>query len=113
MTAGGTRPGPAGEIWQLVRQSEVIGEIAVDKADFPWRHGRFTPSPAFADVKPWFDEALALIEAEEYERFEDAYDQIAARLSLVGPTGPAAEFLLHIEGDRAWFRWSDEPFDRS
>ncbi|MEV6847472.1 hypothetical protein [Actinoplanes sp. NPDC051411] len=21
------------------------------------------------------------------------------------------EFLLHIQGDEAWWRWSDEPFD--
>ncbi|MDK0524423.1 hypothetical protein [Streptomyces sp. ML-6] len=27
------------------------------------------------------------------------------------PGGPVAEFLLHIEGDRAWFRWNDEPFE--
>lgn len=32
-------------------------------------------------------------------------------LVLTGPEGKAvAEFLLHIQGDRAWFRWSDTPF---
>jgi hypothetical protein len=30
-------------------------------------------------------------------------------VSLASPDGPVAEFLLHIEGDRAWFRWSEEP----
>ncbi|MFF8837616.1 hypothetical protein [Streptomyces sp. NPDC015130] len=33
------------------------------------------------------------------------------RLSLVAPSGPVADFLLHISDDRAWFRWSDEPFE--
>ncbi|MFF4582805.1 hypothetical protein ACFY15_31165 [Streptomyces sp. NPDC001373] len=56
-------------------------------------------------------ESLALVEAEEYERFDDAYDRIADTLSLVAPSGPVAEFLLHISDDRAWFRWSDEPFE--
>lgn len=26
-------------------------------------------------------------------------------------TGPVAQFLLHLAGEEAWFRWSDEPFD--
>jgi hypothetical protein len=42
---------------------------------------------------------------------EEAYDEVRRRVSLHAPGGPVPEFLLHIEGDRAWFRWSDEPFD--
>ncbi|MDF5756303.1 hypothetical protein [Spongiactinospora sp. TRM90649] len=38
--------------------------------------------------------------------------QITDALTLVREDGtPVAEFLLHIEGDDPWFRWSDEPFD--
>lgn len=61
-------------------------------------------------MKPWFDESLALLEAEEYGRFDDSYDQIADALSLVTPSGPAAEFLLHISDGHARLRWNDEPF---
>lgn len=100
-----------GEVWQLLRQEELLGEIVIDEADFPWLRGRFVPTPRFAEVKPWFDEWLALVEAEDYEQFDDAYDRIANALSLVAPSGPVAEYLLHIDGDRAWFRWSDEPFE--
>ncbi len=32
-------------------------------------------------------------------------------MTLTSPDGPVPEFLLHIEGEQAWFRWSDEPFD--
>ncbi|MEV4566212.1 hypothetical protein AB0K12_20820 [Nonomuraea sp. NPDC049419] len=35
---------------------------------------------------------------------EITIDEVAAAVSLVSPCGPVAEFLLHIEGDRAWFR---------
>lgn len=104
---------PEGQVWRLERDTELLGEIVIAEADFPWLSGRFTPQPAFAGVKPWFDEALALVAAEEHERFDAAYDRIARSLSLVAPSGPVAEFLLHIEDGRAWFRWSDEPFDRS
>ncbi|MEW2266845.1 hypothetical protein ACGF5T_34200 [Streptomyces sp. NPDC047853] len=100
-----------GEVWRLMRQEEPVGEIVIDEADFPWLNGHFVPTPTFAEVKPWFDESLALLEAKEYERFDDSYDRIADTLSLVGPSGPVAEFLLHIRSGRAWFRWSDEPFD--
>ncbi|OLZ59354.1 hypothetical protein AVW11_26500 [Streptomyces amritsarensis] len=99
-----------GAVWRLVRQEELLGEIVIDEADFPWLNGRFVPTPTFSEVKPWFDASLALMEAEEYEQFDHAYERIADTLSLVAPSGPVAEFLLHISDDRAWFRWSDEPF---
>ncbi|MEU8517641.1 hypothetical protein AB0C76_39610 [Kitasatospora sp. NPDC048722] len=103
--------GFAGGVWRLVRQEELLGEILIDGSDFPWLEGRFVPTPAFAAVEPWFDESPALLEADEIEHFDDAYDRIAQALSLVAPSGPVAEFLLHIADGRAWFRWSDEPFD--
>ncbi|MCX2182697.1 hypothetical protein KV205_19520 [Streptomyces sp. SKN60] len=100
-----------GEVWRLMRQEELLGEIVIDEADFPWLNGHFVPTPTFEAVKPWFEESLALIAAEQYERFDDSYDRIAKALSLVAPSGPVPEFLLHIDDGRAWFRWSDEPFD--
>ncbi|CAL9606897.1 hypothetical protein [Streptomyces sp. enrichment culture] len=102
-----------GEVWRLMRQEELLGEIEIVEADFPWLNGRFIPTPAFGEVKPWFEESLALLDAEEYEKFDDTYDRIATALSLEAPAGPVAEFLLHIEDGRAWFRWSDEPFDET
>ncbi|SDT82016.1 hypothetical protein SAMN05216371_6931 [Streptomyces sp. TLI_053] len=99
-----------GESWRLVREGEELGEIVIDDADFPWLHGRFVPTAAFGEVRPWFEESSALLEAEEYERFDASYERIAGALSLLAPTGPVAEFLLHVDGGRAWFRWSDEPF---
>ncbi|MFD9476240.1 hypothetical protein [Streptomyces nojiriensis] len=100
-----------GEVRRQMRQEDLLGELVIDEAGFPWLNGRFVPTPTFRGVKPWFDESLALTEAEEYERFDDSYARIAGTLSLVAPSGPVAEFLLHISDDRAWFRCSDEPFD--
>ncbi|MEV6213002.1 hypothetical protein [Kitasatospora sp. NPDC051914] len=100
-----------GGVWRLTRQTELVGEVDIDEGDFPWLGGVFRPGPAWAAVAPWFAETLALLEEEECERFDEAYDRIAENLTFSSPDGPVAEFLLHIEGDRAWFRWSDEPFD--
>ncbi|MFE7479899.1 hypothetical protein [Streptomyces sp. NPDC057552] len=108
-----------GTIWRLRRGAELVGEIAVDGADFPWLHGRFLPGPAFDPaVRQLFDRELALLERleedesdESAEAWERAYAEVNRTLALAGPEGAAvAEFLLHIRGDRAWFRWSDTSF---
>jgi hypothetical protein len=99
-------------MWRLRRGDELLGEIVIEDGDYPWLHGRFRALPAFADVRPWFDEELALLDAgDDTGRWSRAYDRITDSLSLVAPAGPVAEFLLHIRGDQARFRWTDEPFD--
>ncbi|MFE2879012.1 hypothetical protein ACFXG6_31930 [Streptomyces roseus] len=101
--------GGEGTVGQLTRREELLDEIVVDEADFPWLNDRFVATPTFSEVKPWFDESLVLMEAEKYGQFDNAYDRIADTLSLVAPSGAVAEFLVLISGDRARFRWSDQP----
>jgi hypothetical protein len=102
-----------GTVWHIRSGDEPVGEIAIDDADFPWLSGRFTPGPGYASVRDLFARELALVARvdEDVEEWEAAYDEIRSRVSLSSSDGPVAEFLLHIEGDRAWFRWSDEPFE--
>ena len=78
------------------------------RGDFPWLEGAFEALPGFAEFKPLFDCELP----ERVPDWEEVYAKIQDRLSLYDPDGPVAEFLLHVEDDRAWFRWSDTPFDR-
>ncbi|MDX3382689.1 hypothetical protein PV682_14600 [Streptomyces niveiscabiei] len=100
-----------GEIWRLRCGGEEVGTVTIDDADFPWLSGRFAPGPGYAAVEPLFTRELALLGEGWAEEWESAYDEIASRVSLSSPDGPVPEFLLHIEGERAWFRWSDEPFE--
>ncbi|MFD6194547.1 hypothetical protein [Streptomyces sp. NPDC060275] len=113
-----------GEVWHVRRapdaglaadaESGDIGEILIDEADFPWLSGRFRAGPGYGAVRDLFARELALAEADDaqhWTRWEAAYDEIERRVRLVSPDGPVAEFLLHIKDDRAWFRWSDEPFE--
>ena len=107
-----------GEVWRVRAGQEAVGEIMIDEADFPWLSGTFTAGPGFAAVRDLFARELALLEqADEqadgkgWEEWERAYDEIERRVTLSSPDGPVPAFLLHIEGDRAWFRWSDEPFE--
>ncbi|MEV0483542.1 hypothetical protein AB0I69_23430 [Streptomyces sp. NPDC050508] len=105
--------GFVGEVWQVRSGEEPVGDILIDDADFPWLSGRFTAGPAFGGVEELFARELALTNADDdghWIRWEEAYDEIRRQVTLTSPDGPVPEFLLHIEGDRAWFRWSDEPF---
>ncbi|MDT0612634.1 hypothetical protein [Streptomyces lancefieldiae] len=97
------------------RETGEIGEILIDDADFPWLSGRFRAGPAYGAVQDLFARELALAERDDaghWAEWERVYAEIGHRVRLVSPDGPVAEFLLHIKGDRAWFRWSDEPFGR-
>ncbi|MEU1405386.1 hypothetical protein ABZ471_24025 [Streptomyces sp. NPDC005728] len=103
-----------GGVWRVRAGEEPVGEILIDEADFPWLSGRFTEGSGFAAVQDLFARELALTEADDEssrEDWESAYAEIRHRVSLSSPDGPVPEFLLHIDGDRAWFRWSDEPFE--
>ncbi|MEV7228074.1 MULTISPECIES: hypothetical protein [Polymorphospora] len=111
--------GRIGEVWQLRRGDEVLGEITVTDADFPWLGGCFAARPGFAEVAPLFAEEVALAtvledddSAAAVEAWETAYDRITTLMTLVAPSGPVAEFLLHMGAGECWFRWSDEPLTR-
>ncbi|MDQ1050714.1 hypothetical protein [Streptomyces sp. V4I2] len=102
-----------GEVWRVRSGGEAVGEILIDDVDFPWLGGRFTAGPAYGAVQELFGRELALAERDDedhWKEWETVHDEIRGRVSLSSPDGPVPEFLLHIEGDRAWFRWSDEPF---
>ena len=100
-----------GQVWRLVRQDEPVGEIVIEETDFPWLRGRFIAGPTFAAFEPLFTRSGVLADTEDWEGFEGVYEEITKALSLVSPSGPVAEFLLHIQDGHSWFRWSDEPFD--
>ena len=72
------------------------------------------PYDGFADVVPLFTEELRLVKrlGEDGGSWAAAYDAVLDAVTLRHPDGrEVPEFLLHIDGDRAWWRWSDEPFD--
>lgn len=103
----------AERVWQLVRGDEVLAELAVTSADYPWLKAEVRPAAAFAEVRPLFDDEIRRLEFidEETEQWEAAYRRIREVVGLMTPDGrPVAEFLLHIDGVDAWWRWSDKPF---
>lgn len=103
----------AERVWQLTRGDELLAELVVTGGDFPWLNAEVRPAAGFAEVRPLFDDELRRLELldEEPEQWEAAYRRIREVVRLMAPDGrPVPEFLLHIEGADAWWRWSDEPF---
>jgi hypothetical protein len=102
-----------GETWRLYREQELLGELVVTDADFPWLNARFQAAPAFETVRPLFEEELRLADAvdDDVDAWQAAYARVRDAVSLAAPGGRRVpEFLLHIQGEDAWWRWSDEPF---
>ena len=48
-----------------------------------------------------------------FEAWQAVQHKIRQTTWMSYPDGsPVPEFLLHIDGSEAWWRWSNEPFDR-
>lgn len=106
----------AGRAWRLVRGDELLAELVVTGGDFPWLNAEVRPAAGLAEVRPLFDDELRQLELldEDPEPWEAACRRIREAVRLLAPDGrPAPEFLLHIQGGDAWWRWSDEPFSET
>ena len=76
--------------------------------DMFWAEETFTPAPAFASFQPLFDRERRLLEADRMEEWQEAWDEIEQHgLRLVPADGsePISEFLVHIDGRTAWWRY--------
>jgi len=105
-----------GDVWRLYGGEKLLAEMRVTGSDFPWTHASLSAQPAFAAVAPLFAEELRLIDllddVAQQDAWELAYDRVQEAVSLTAPNGRRVpEYLLHIDGEHAWWRWSDTPFD--
>jgi hypothetical protein len=94
--------------FQLKRGEELLGVLRPCGNDFPWVMCSFEPTESFAEVEPLFEEELRLLDAEEMEAWERAYGRVTSLgLRLIDEESgkQIGEFLLHIRGDEAWFRY--------
>lgn len=98
----------------LKHEGEILGELVEFDYDFPWNRCRFTPTPAFAQLKPLFDRENELLDLPSDTRdgaSDDELDALSVRISRLGlaiestKTGDVfRDFDLHIRGGEAEFR---------
>ena len=90
-----------------MRGEQLLGVLLLKTPDFPWLFCDFTPTPAFEDVRSYFDDELKLLEADAMDAWERAYKRVNSlglRLIDVENEKDVGEFILHIRGNEAWFR---------
>lgn len=100
-------------VWKLTGAHGLLAELVVTGGDFPWLSAEVRPTGRFERIRPLFQEELRALDRpdDDPESWEAAYDQVRQAVELVAPDGrPVPEFLLHIDGHDAWWRWSDESF---
>jgi hypothetical protein len=99
------------EYFELRRAEVLLGTLQVVDVDQPWVICTFAPTNAFDEFRPLFDHELELIEGSDNldaETWEEAYshiDELGLQLVPVSGATPITEFLLHIEGSEARFRY--------
>jgi hypothetical protein len=101
-----------GQVWTLHDADGAVATITTAQTDFPWLEAKFLEQPGFEGYRSLFDLKLAATEREDWAEAEKLYLAIRAKLRLTDPVGiDVPEFLLHVRGEEAWFRFSYEPFD--
>lgn len=106
--------GPSVFVWTLHRRDtgEHVADLEVVDADLPWLHATVVAYPGLEPLRPLFADQLALLEAvgdDAGEAWDSAYRKVIDAVVLRYPYGrEVPEFLLHIDGDRAWWCWTDE-----
>ena len=100
-------------VWRLRRGDELVAQLVVTGVDFPWLNATVRATPAFDELRPLFVEELRLLDRLDHdvEAWEAAYDRVLQEVIPEHPYGFAVpEFLLHVDGEDAWWRRCDEPF---
>jgi len=102
------------DVCWLLHGGDVVAELHVTSADFPWLNAYVVHCQGFELVEPLFEDELRHLNSsvdEETDAWTQAYERIRSATSLKDPAGNLVpEYLLHIAGGEAWWRWADEPF---
>ena len=101
------------ERWMLRWRDQDVGTILVERTDMPWLFGRWAPAEAFEGLTELFADDLRLFQSGNWPAWERVHQRIVQRgVALHRPNGDqVAEWILHIDGNEAWFRFMDEAFD--
>lgn len=94
-------------MWFLRLDREDLGTLTWTDTDQPFHNYRFEAKPAYERVRLVFEEELRLLNADRMDEWPAAYQRVLAtgiRVENSDGSVRLLEFILHIEGDRAWMR---------
>jgi hypothetical protein len=98
---------PEQPIWFLRLDAEDLGILTWTDTDQPFHNYRFAEKPAFERVRHLFEEELRLLNADRMDQWPAAYQRVldtGIRVENLDGSSRLHEFILHIEGDKAWMR---------
>jgi hypothetical protein len=102
------------EVWLLRHERRVVAKLHVTRMDMPWLRAYVERLAGFEALAPLYAEDIRLLESFEEQgaaEWSAHYDLIESATELLYPDGSEVpEYLLHIDGDKAWWRWHPEPF---
>jgi hypothetical protein len=96
--------------WELRKGSRLLGILTNCRLDWPWYFCQFEARAEFERHRSLFEEELRLLDAspEDLKEWGESYKKIEnLGLDLISTAeeGPVVkEFMIHINGDEAWFR---------
>ena len=99
--------------WRLLAGDIEIARLVVNGSNQPWLTATVIPAAEFDHYRSLFDDELVALDRLDADLpgHNAIYRRIREQLTFLHPDGRiVAEWLLHIDGDRAWWRWSMEPF---
>jgi hypothetical protein len=102
------------KVWKLYAGDELVADLVVTGLDDPWLLARVEPGPAHERYRPLFAADLTDAadddedEEDDDEPVDPRFAEMRRALRLCNPKGKAVTaFLLHVDGDEAWWRWVD------
>lgn len=93
--------------YRVVRNGMLLGTLTRTGSDMPWWEGEFDPAPGFESIRPLFDQERGLLDADDMDAWGAAWEELSVGLVLEPTDGrePITEFLLHIDGRQASWRY--------
>jgi hypothetical protein len=87
-----------------------VGALVLDHIDHPWFHCRFSATPAWEPLRPTVEAWITVVESNDSDDLQitralEAVDALALALVSVPDSEQIDDFLLHVEGDAARFRY--------
>jgi len=91
-----------------MKDNEVLGVLTETDLNMPFVNCEFVANSSFSFYQAKFAEELILLNSDQMNEWERAYSEINALGLTLTSNNPVsesiAEFILHIDGDKAWFR---------
>ena len=97
------------DVWKLYAGDELVADLVVTGLDDPWLIARVEAGPGLERHRQLFEAELAAAKDEDQDLVDPRLSELRRALRLSKPDGTVvAAFLLHVDGDEAWWRWVDD-----